>query len=414
MSLIVTNTGGGLLAWSASGDVPWLSLEPSGGSLASGRSHAVSVHLASSSLDPGAHEGHVIVSAPDAFPPSGSAAVRLQVLPQELQLLTVTGGGSGKGRVVSSPAGIDCLVVRGGSAGDCHELFEPGTAISLTATAAPGSSFDAWEEACTGAGSCQVTLDRARQVRARFQVDPPENAPPVAAFGWEATYLEVTFTDGSTDVDGTVVEWSWDFGDGNGSAVASPVHRYAVAGTYGVTLTVTDDEGATDAVTETVVVEANPGLVVSPSTLMFVAQKGADPIPNRKIFTVTNVSDARIRWRASEDSTWLSVQSPTGALDPGESEQVSVTVVGLGSLPAGTLRAYVTVVDRDREGVRVTVTVLVSVLGGGDFASAHIPGYEAGPPSPSYPARTASSGGSRDPSDHEPTPALRPETRRRR
>ena len=106
----------------------------------------------------------------------------------------------------------------------------------------------------------------------------------------------------------------------------------------------------------------NPGLVVSPTTLTFEAQQGAEPIPNRKSFTVTNVSDAPIRWRAEEDSTWLSVQSPTGVLDPGESATVSVTVVGVGSLPAGTLEAVITVSDRDREGVQAWVTVIVDVL----------------------------------------------------
>jgi PKD repeat protein len=62
----------------------------------------------------------------------------------------------------------------------------------------------------------------------------------------------VSFADQSTDSDGTVVGWSWNFGDGGTSTDQNPVHTYASPGTYSVTLTVTDDDGATDPVTKDV------------------------------------------------------------------------------------------------------------------------------------------------------------------
>ncbi|MBW2257119.1 MAG: PKD domain-containing protein, partial [Deltaproteobacteria bacterium] len=46
---------------------------------------------------------------------------------------------------------------------------------------------------------------------------------------------------GSSDNDGTLVDYSWDFGDGNIGTGVSPSHTYAAGGTYTVTLTVTDD-----------------------------------------------------------------------------------------------------------------------------------------------------------------------------
>ncbi|MFQ6052240.1 MAG: PKD domain-containing protein [Candidatus Hydrothermarchaeota archaeon] len=74
-----------------------------------------------------------------------------------------------------------------------------------------------------------------------------------------ADYLTVYFTDASTDLDGTVVAWFWDFGDGVGTSTEqNPTYTYANAGSYEVTLTVTDDNGATDSVTKTVTVEAPP------------------------------------------------------------------------------------------------------------------------------------------------------------
>jgi len=51
---------------------------------------------------------------------------------------------------------------------------------------------------------------------------------------------------GSYDPDGTIVSYSWDFGDGSTSNKANPSHTYNSAGTYTVKLTVTDDQGATD------------------------------------------------------------------------------------------------------------------------------------------------------------------------
>jgi VCBS repeat-containing protein len=51
---------------------------------------------------------------------------------------------------------------------------------------------------------------------------------------------------GSSDVDGSIAAYSWDFGDGNIGNGASPTHTYAAAGTYTATLTVTDDGGAMD------------------------------------------------------------------------------------------------------------------------------------------------------------------------
>jgi PKD repeat protein len=50
-------------------------------------------------------------------------------------------------------------------------------------------------------------------------------------------------SEGSWDPDGYIASWYWDFGDGESSTEASPVHPYAVAGTYEVSLVVTDNDG---------------------------------------------------------------------------------------------------------------------------------------------------------------------------
>jgi PKD repeat protein len=85
---------------------------------------------------------------------------------------------------------------------------------------------------------------------------PPPNQPPVASFTASCTNLACTFTDGSSDPDGTVAAWSWSFGDGTTSTTRSPSHSYAAAGTYSVKLTVTDNNGATGSTTKSVTVAA--------------------------------------------------------------------------------------------------------------------------------------------------------------
>jgi len=82
------------------------------------------------------------------------------------------------------------------------------------------------------------------------------NEPPTADFSFGCTDLACDFIDTSSDSDGDVVEWSWDFGDGGTSTEPSPRHPFGTAGTYEVTLTVTDDDGATGSMNQSVTVSA--------------------------------------------------------------------------------------------------------------------------------------------------------------
>ncbi|MCB9654937.1 MAG: carboxypeptidase regulatory-like domain-containing protein, partial [Deltaproteobacteria bacterium] len=78
--------------------------------------------------------------------------------------LTVLRNGGGSGRVVSEPSGINC-----GST--CTAFFDRDSTVTLTATPNAGSEFGAWGGVCSGkTPTCQVTMDDARSVRARFDV----------------------------------------------------------------------------------------------------------------------------------------------------------------------------------------------------------------------------------------------------
>jgi len=75
------------------------------------------------------------------------------------------------------------------------------------------------------------------------------NLPPLALAGDAVSGTvgnAITFDGtGSSDGDGTVNDYNWDFGDGNTGTGSTPSHSYAAAGKYFVVLTVTDSDGAT-------------------------------------------------------------------------------------------------------------------------------------------------------------------------
>ncbi|GAB4217035.1 MAG: hypothetical protein Fur007_18270 [Rhodoferax sp.] len=80
--------------------------------------------------------------------------------------LTVSKSGTGSGTVTSSPTGIDCGAT-------CSASFSSGTSVTLTATPASGSSFAGWSGACSGTGTCAVTMSAAQNVTATFSRTVP-------------------------------------------------------------------------------------------------------------------------------------------------------------------------------------------------------------------------------------------------
>lgn len=80
------------------------------------------------------------------------------------------------------------------------------------------------------------------------------NQAPTADFDVSCTELACSFTDDSSDSDGSIASRSWDFGDGATSTATNPDHTFGAAGSYDVVLGVTDDDGATDSQTVRVTV----------------------------------------------------------------------------------------------------------------------------------------------------------------
>lgn len=122
------------------------------------------------------------------------------------------------------------------------------------------------------------------------------NTRPVSRAGPDqfVTASEIQF-DGreSTDIDGRIIAYDWDFGDGRTGSGPTPVHSYRHPGTYEVALTVRDESGAPQSThrdTLTVIVnaapiaDAGPGLVVAPGEEL-VLDAGASVDPDGAIET---------------------------------------------------------------------------------------------------------------------------------
>src|SRR5206468_6658329 len=83
------------------------------------------------------------------------------------------------------------------------------------------------------------------------------NQPPVANFTSSCTALTCNFTSTSSDPDGSIAGYSWNFGDGSPAVTTqNPSHTYGAGGTYTVTLTVTDNQGGTNSHSQSVTVTA--------------------------------------------------------------------------------------------------------------------------------------------------------------
>jgi PKD repeat protein len=174
----------------------------------------------------------------------------------------------------------------------------------------------------------------------------PNQAPTATATATPVsgkTPLTVQFVGaGSSDADGAVTSYLWDFKDGNTSTSPNPTNVFTTAGVYNVTLTVTDDDGATNTATRTITVVDN----VAP-----VAAAAATPTSGKAIFTTFSFSAA-----ASTDSDGV-ITGYTWNFGDGN--------VASGATPshvyaaAGTYSATVTVTDNN--GATDTETVSVTV-----------------------------------------------------
>jgi PKD repeat protein len=173
------------------------------------------------------------------------------------------------------------------------------------------------------------------------------NQKPTASFTSNCTALACTFDGtGSQDPDGTIASYAWDFGDGATSTSPTPSHTFGAAGPQTVMLTVTDNQGATGTVTNTVTVsQAGPAIGFVGSN----AIDGAGATEQVTVPAAASAGDALLLFE-SHASTTATTTAPSGW-----------TLVGTTAKSNLTTDVYERVAAAADPGSAVTVTYSVAV-----------------------------------------------------
>ena len=154
------------------------------------------------------------------------------------------------------------------------------------------------------------------------------NHPPVADFNYTPIspndLQDINFSDISTDLDGYIVTWEWDFGDGNTSNLSTLFHKYDDDGIYMVSLTVYDDDGGVDTISrqiEVYNVAPSAGFTFTPY----------EPNKNDTIMfqDISNDADGFIVSRSWDlgDGTMSNDENPEHRYSYGGTYQVTLVVV---------------------------------------------------------------------------------------
>jgi len=180
-----------------------------------------------------------------------------------------------------------------------------------------------------------------------------DNNPPSASFTASSTSgqapLAVSFNgSGSSDSDGSISSYAWSFGDGGSSSGSTTSHTYSSVGTYTARLTVTDDDGATDATTRTIQVSATP-VANNPPSASFTASSTSGQAPLAVSFNGSGSSDS--------DG---SISSYAWSFGDGGSSSGSTTSHTYSSV--GTYTARLTVTDDDGATDSTTTQIEVTAL----------------------------------------------------
>jgi PKD repeat protein len=169
----------------------------------------------------------------------------------------------------------------------------------------------------------------------------PVNTPPVAIFTEAITNLSAAFdASGSSDPDGTVASYAWDFGDGTTGTGATPSHLYTTGGTYTVALTVTDNQGAATSISHTITVAAAN---IPPTASFTATPTGLSTAFNAAGSTDPDGTVASYDWDFGDGSPHATVVAPTHVYAAGGTYTVTLVVTdNLGA--SGSASQAVTVV----------------------------------------------------------------------
>jgi len=202
-----------------------------------------------------------------------------------------------------------------------HTYSTAGTyTVTLTASNAAGSATD------TEAGYITVTKT---------------GAAPVAAFVANQTTgtvpLSVQFMDASTN---TPASWLWSFGDGAFATGQNPVHTYSSAGTYSVTLTVTNEKGATT-ISQTGYITVTKEAAVPAASFTATGSSGGVPLTVQFVDTSTRSPTSWV-WSFG-DGSYSTEQNPAHTYSTAGTYTVTLTASNAAGSDTTVESDYITV-----------------------------------------------------------------------
>jgi murein DD-endopeptidase MepM/ murein hydrolase activator NlpD len=394
----ISNSGGGTLNWSASEDIPWLTVSPATGTLSSAQNAAAAVAVATAGLTAGTYNGTINFTASGASGSPKTIAVTLTITPAPAigvsaaslsftaqvganppeQALTVTNTGSGTLQWTASEP-MAWLV---GSPGTGSLSAGQSAAIALSVSTS-GLTVGTYE------GTITISAPGAANSPQSVPVSLVVTAAPVPALSVSPTSLTFSAQQGSNPASQTLtisntgqgtLTWaasealSWLVGTpGNGTLTAGQSATITfTANTAGLTpasytgtITVAAPGAANSpqSVPVSLVVTAAPvpALSVSPTSLTFSTQQGSNPAG--QTLTISNTGEGTLTWTASEPITWLVGSPGSGTLATGQSATITFTVNTAGLSPAsytGTITVTAPGAANSPRNIPVTLTVTAS------------------------------------------------------
>ena len=231
----------------------------------------------------------------------GSIAVGAGALAYGISMATGVGGHT-------TPAGFNALTTN-------SDAMMVTDGEYLVQGSSAGSVDPQWTWSSSGPATWLAT------VLALSEASSSGNQPPTAAFTQSCSGLACTFTNTSTDPDGSIASSQWTFGDGATSTAQSPSHTYAAGGTYTVGLTVTDNQGATNSTSHTVTVSP----INQPPTAAFTSSCSDLACTFTNTSSDPDGSIASSQWTFGDGAT-STAQSPSHTYAAGGTYTVGLTV----------------------------------------------------------------------------------------
>jgi hypothetical protein len=388
-TLTVSNTGDGSFTWSASSNAPWLSANPTGGTVSASPS-IITVSVDAAALSTGTHNAAITITAsgaqngPVTVPVTVviSTAPAISVNTNSFNFVALLGG--------TDPASQSFTITNSGGGTLNWSVSDNATWLSLNPTGGsssgqPGTVTVSVSIAGLNAGSYSAVITVSADGASNSPLTIPVTLtvvgpvlsynPNTLSFSGTTTLNPSSQTITLSNSGGGSLDWSiisshaWltvtptggRLTAGQSASVTVSVATTTMpAMTHFGTLTINADgaTGSPATIPVTVGVSLGPALAVSENSLSFEATVGG-PNPASQIITLTNAGGSALNWTASVSSAWLSLSPSSGTVTTGTGQTVvSLNITGLS---AGTHSGTITITAPGAAGSPATITVTLTL-----------------------------------------------------